>query len=149
MKKATTWVLIADGARARILSIDGHGTSRQLIEIEEFSGDHSASRELLRDKPARVYESHGEARHAIQPKSDPHRALKHSFAEHIANAMANHLERAAFDKLIVVAAPVTLGDLRVSFSDAVKARISVEIDKDLTKMPNSDIANIIGDVLPG
>jgi protein required for attachment to host cells len=149
MNKSTTWVLIADGARGRILAIDGHGTSRHLIEIQEFSGDHSASHELLRDKPARVYESHGAARHAVQPKSDPHRALKHSFAGHIANVIAAHLGNAAFDKLIVVAAPVTLGDLRASFSDAVKAKITAEIDKDLTKIPNSAIADILDDVLPG
>lgn len=149
MKKSTTWILIADGARGRVLSIDGHGASRRLNEIEEFSGDHSASHELLRDKPARVYESHGEARHAIQPKSDPHRALKHSFAEHIASVMEAHLSNAAFDKLIVVAAPVTLGDLRATFSDAVKSRITVEIDKDLTKTPTSAIADIIDDALPG
>lgn len=149
MKKTTTWLLIADGARGRILSVEGHGASRQFVEVEEFSGDHAANRDLLRDKPTRVYESQGEARHANEPKSDPHRELKRSFAEHIADAISAHLAKAAFDKLIVVAAPVTLGDLRAAFSDTVKARITAEIDKDLTKTPNTGIASIIGDALPG
>jgi protein required for attachment to host cells len=88
-------------------------------------------------------------RHANEPKFDPHRELKRSFAEHLAGTISGHLENAAFDRLIVVAAPVTLGDLRAAFSDAVKARITAEFDKDLTKIPNTEIAEILGEALPG
>lgn len=142
MKTGKTWVLIADGARARLVAAEGHGKGLQLIEKLEFSADHSPNRELLPDKSARVFESHG-----VEPKTDPHRELKRDFAKEIAEALDANVACNEFDKLVVVASPVTLGDLRRALSEAVKAKVIAEVSKDLTKVPNHEIARHIEDLI--
>ncbi len=148
MKTAKTWILIADGARARLASAEGHGMALHLVEKFEFRADHSPNRELGRDRPARVYESHGATRHGIEPKTDAHRELKRDFSEQVAAALAEHLSRKRFDRLVVVAPPVMLGDLRTSLSEAVIATVVAEVAMDLTKVPNSDVPRYIADLFP-
>lgn len=143
MKTPRTWILIADGARARLVSAERHGQNIQIAEKFEFHAGHEPNRELLRDKPARVFESNGATRHAVERKTDPHRALKHDFAETLAEALKDHLANKLFDRLVVVAPPVTLGDLRAVLSDPVKAVVTAELTMDLTKTPNSEIADHI------
>lgn len=148
MKAAKTWVLIANGARARLVSAERHGKELQLVEKFEFRADHSPNRELNRDRPARVFESHGAARHSIEPKVDAHRELKREFAEEIADTLHNHLSGQHFDHLVVVAPPITLGDLRLALSEAVKATVVAEVAMDLTKVPNNDVSRHIEDLIP-
>jgi protein required for attachment to host cells len=141
MKAAKTWVVIADGARARLVSAEGHG------KMLHVSADHRPNRELQDDKPSRVYESHGETRHGVEPKTDPHRELKRDFARIIAEALEDSLHLKHFDRLVVVAPPVTLGDLRTALSEAVKASVIAEVAMDLTKIPNSEVPRHIEDLI--
>ena len=91
----------------------GTGTRQELhvVEQREFSSDHRPNRELQRHRPVRVYESHGATRHGVEPKSDPHRELKRDFAQDIADVLDEDLSHKRFDRLIIVAPPMTLGDL--------------------------------------
>ncbi len=142
MKRAT-WVLIADGARARLVEAERHGGKLRLIEKLELSAGHGPNRDLGNDRPARVFESRmhakGTMRHAVEPKTDQHRELKRDFAKEIAELLDVKLGQHQFDELVVVAAPVTLGDLRRALSDAVKLTIIAEVSKDLTKVPNDEV----------
>ena len=52
-----------------------------------------------------------------------------------------------FDKLVLVAAPKTLGDLRDLLPDPVKAKVVAEIDKDLTKVPLHELPKHLDSVL--
>lgn len=148
MRTITTRVLIADGARARLVEAEGRGNGLQLIEKLEFSADHSPNRELQHDKPTRVFESHGATRHGVESKTDPHRELKRDFAKELADVLDANLGKHEFDKLVVVASPVTLGDLRRALSEPVKAVVIAEVSKDLTKVPNHEIARHIEDLIP-
>ena len=148
MSAAKTWVLIADGARARLVAAEGHGKTLHVIEQHEFHADHSPNRELQRDKPVRVFESHGATRHGVEPKSDPHRELKRHFAHEIAEALDENLSQRRFDRLVMVAPPVTLGDLRRALSEAVKASVIAEVVMDLTKVPNSEVPRHIEGLIP-
>jgi protein required for attachment to host cells len=147
MRAAKTWVVIADGARARLVSAEGHGSALHIVEQREFHADRSPNRELQRDRPTRVFESHGATRHGIEPKTDPHRELKRDFAQVIAEALDDSLSLKQFDRLVVVAPPVTLGDIRSALSETVKASVIAEVAMDLTKVPNSDIPRHIEDLI--
>lgn len=148
MKPSKTWVLIADGARARLIVATGHGKAIEITEQAEFSGDHQASRDLGRDAPPRVHNSVGDARHAMEPRTDPHRELKRDFAAVLAGALDDLVERKELGPLVVTAAPVTLGDLRKVLSERVKALIVAEVAMDLTKVPNAELASHIREILP-
>ena len=147
MKPTRTWILIADGARARILSNDGPGHGLKALEGFEFSGDHSATHDLVDDREGRSFSSHGHGRSAYEPLTDPHRELKTKFAHQLADVLANGLATDAYDRLVIVASPVTLGDLRAAMSGHVQAKIVGEVAQDLTKLPNDNIAGHLKHVL--
>ncbi len=91
MKPTRTWVLIADGARARILENDGPTRGLRADEGFEFQGDHSATHDLVPDREGLSFSSHGHGRSAIDAHSDPHRELKNKFAHEMADVLAKWL----------------------------------------------------------
>lgn len=147
MTPLKTWVLIADGARARILVNRGPGRSLIPVDGLEFAADHSATHDLVADRQGRSFSSHGPGRSAIEARSDPHRDLKSSFARHLADVLARDLEDGQYHRLILVAAPATMGDLRGAISDKVRGAVVGEVALDLTKTPNSEVASHLKDVL--
>jgi len=147
VKTVRTWILIADGARARVLETLGPGHGVHAVESHVFQGDHSATHDLVSDREGRTYSSHGPGRSAIEARSDPHRELKTQFAHHLAQMLAKDLERGSYDRLLVIAPPVMLGDLRSAITPAVRAKVIGELAKDLTKTPNSEVASHLEGVL--
>lgn len=147
MKPTTSWVLIADGARARVLAQVGRG--KPLAEVPEMRHviELPPSRELGDDRPGRAEPSVGGARSAMEPRSDPHRELKRQHARDIAVLLAAKLADKAFDRLVVVAPPVTLGDLRAELSDAVRKAVVAEVAADLTKTPDHEVLGHLDDVM--
>lgn len=145
MKAKHTWILIADGARARIVDYKGPTQGFTQVPGLEFTGDHSATHDLVSDQQGRSFSSHGPGRSAMEPHSDPHRLLKTKFANQLADVLAREVDR--YDRLVVVAAPVTLGDLRSALSDKVRAKIVGEVVQDLTKTPNGDLARHLDGVM--
>lgn len=140
MKHKRTWILIADASRARVLEGDGSGQGLKQVEGLHFETDLPPTHELVRDRQPRSVESVGSARHAISSGIDPHRKEKRRFIDEVAQIIEDHLERKAFDRLVVVAPPQALGDFRDAFAESVRTRIVNEVAKDLTKTPNQDIA---------
>jgi protein required for attachment to host cells len=147
MKPTTTWILIADGARARIFANDGPGKGIEAVSGGEFSADHRPDHEIVSDRSGRTFESVGATRHAIEPRHDPHRELKRAFSEQLADMLDKQLAAKAYDRIVLVAPPVTLGDLRSALSDHVKAAVYAELDKDLTKTPMAELPQHLGAVL--
>jgi protein required for attachment to host cells len=147
MKQSRTWILVADGGRARILETTGNRHGMQMVLGSESHLDNPPSRELGRDAPGRVYESFGCARHAVEPRRDPHSALEALFASQLATMLADYSARESFDRLIVVAPATMLGNLRKMIRPQVRKKIVAEIDKDLTRIPNNEIASHIEHVI--
>ena len=148
-KSVKTWVLIADGARARILQADGESDGLQLVPGCEFGVDDPPDRDIDADKPGRTFDSVGSGRHGMEPKTSPHRHRKAEFARHLAEFLEKKRTQKAFERLLIAAAPVTLGDLRQTLSKGVKAAIGGEVAKDLTGIPDREIADHLGDLRPG
>jgi len=147
MKPTTTWILIADGAHARLFANRGPGKGIEAVEGGVISGDHRADHELVRDSAGRTFESVGDTRHAITPKTDPHRELKRDFARQLAELLDRSYAAKAFDRLVLVAPPTALGDLRAALSDHLKPHIYAELDKDLVKTPTAELPGHLGAVL--
>jgi protein required for attachment to host cells len=147
MKATRTWILIADGARARLLQNSGPGRGLHAVAGGVFEGDHAATHDIMSDRTGRTFSSTGPARSAIEAHSDPHRDLKRTFAHRLADALAEGFRKGAYDRLIIVAAPSALGDLRAALSKEVSAKVTAEVAKDLTKMPDTAVAEHLRDVL--
>lgn len=135
----TTWILIADGAKARVVEQDKESRRYRPAFEEAHFGTTAQSKEIASDRPGRSFDSAGEGRHAMEPSTDPQRYAKLSFARDLADRLTQAANRQEFDRLILVAAPRTLGDLRSVLPDSVKSKVAVEIDKDLTNTPDQDL----------
>jgi protein required for attachment to host cells len=145
----TTWVLIADGARARLLAQDKpFDHLKPALEQEEFTGSTAQSKEIGSDRPGRSFDSSGlGGRHAMAPPTDPQRYAKFAFARELAERLEEAAHAGRFDRLVLVAAPKTLGDLRELLPGPVKAKVVAEIDKDLTHVPMRDLPKHLASVL--
>jgi len=147
MKPIRTYILVADGTRAHILLSEGRG--RPLIEVSgsEQKLDLKSDREMSAERPGRVHESANVERHAIE-RDDLHRREKERFAQSLAAGLDRRLADGEYDRLIVAAAPETLGVIRSSLSEKVRAVVMAEVAKDLTKLPNAQVKAHLGNNLP-
>ena len=147
MKPKITWILIADGARARIVVNEGPGKGIRQVDGADFRKDHPPSSDMTTDRPGRTFDSAGSGRHAMEATSDPHRAAKQEFITELAAFLDDQLNKEKFDRLIVVAPPQPLGDLRGALSGPVRTMVSAELTKDLTHASNKDLAGHLEEVL--
>ena len=53
----------------------------------------------------------------------------------------------AATRIVLVAAPSALGDLRAALPSAVRAKVTGEVAQDLTKTPDAEVASHLKDVL--
>ena len=136
MKPIRTWIVVADGARARIFLQEGKVFNP--APVHETSVVLAPSHEIGSDRPGKGHVS-ATRRHAMQPKSDPHLIEKERFAQ----ALAAHVDRAAeagsFDRLMLVAPAKTLGVLRDSLGKAAEGMVANEVSKDLTHVAPHDL----------
>ena len=145
MKPVITWILIADGARARILENAGPGQG--LGEVTEFSQPPLRARDIMADRPGRSFDTTGKGRSAMEPPTDPVEKREADFARSLADALEQKRRAGAFDRLILIAAPTALGDLRKALPEQLKRLVYAELAKDLTKVPNDEMPKHLEDVL--
>ena len=147
VRKRTTWVVVADGARARALENTGVGKGLDPSPILEMEVEPRPTRDLGSDRPGRVHDRFGPGRHAMQPKADWHRQDKADFLKSVAERLDSAAQDGAFDRLVLIAPPTAMGHLRAALNDKTRASIAGEITKDLTHASRSEIESQIGSVL--
>jgi protein required for attachment to host cells len=123
-----TWILLADSASARLYQTDEH--LRDWAVVREFNHPEGRAKEseLVSDKPGRVQQSRG-YRSAMEPPTPRKKVEAERFARLLADVLDQGVVSGAYQRLIVVAAPPFLGELRSALSDRVSDRALV-IDKD-------------------
>lgn len=135
MKTFKTWVVVSDGARARIFLNEGRGTGLRPALVNDLVADHRPTHELGGRQPGRGWAGAAGPRHGIQPVTDSHDQLKVEFARNVARVIEDGADRDAFDGLILVAPPRMLGNLRAQLPKAIVKRVRGELGKDLTQVP--------------
>lgn len=100
VKQKKTWVLIADGARARIF-VKTHKKLDNALG-QDFVGENLRESELGTSKPGRSYESSNPTRHAYQPRTDWHQYQKQLFAKELCEIIEKANENSEFDELIII-----------------------------------------------
>ncbi|MFO1082948.1 MAG: host attachment protein [Reyranellaceae bacterium] len=135
-----TWIVVADGARARFFSPDKDLAKLVATGPADLVAPASRlrPRDLKSDKPGRGFSaSRSGARHAFEPPHDYHKLEKRRFMAILAEALDDACERRAFDRLILVAPRRSLGELRGLLSKKVLESLHQEVAKDLTNEPPS------------
>ncbi len=139
MKKTRLYYVIADGGRARLVERDEAGAFRTISSFVSTEL-HKSAHELGRDRPARVQESAGPSRHAVEPRRDLHEAAKEDFIRTLAADLASLHAQGEFDRLVLVAPPGALTELKAALSKPTSEIVVRELQKDLTKVPDHDLA---------
>lgn len=148
MKPVRTWILIADAGRARVLENLGPGKGATPVDgLASVSSLPSSTNEIVADRQGRSFESSSATRHPMEPRTDPRQQLKRNYLELLADQLDDRLRAGAFDRLVVVAPPPALGVLRSAFTAHVKAVVSAEVAKDLTKTPDHELPDHLGDAV--
>lgn len=147
MKSKKTWILLADGNRARIVEFDGPAKGLREVEGLQFAQVPMKAGEMQSDRPGRSFASAGYGRAAMEPHTDPVEKREADFTANLAATLEEKLRENAYDRLIIAAAPKALGNLRKALSAQVSETVYAEIAKDLLSVPSDKLAAHFEDVL--
>ncbi|MGP1281925.1 MAG: host attachment family protein [Parasphingopyxis sp.] len=136
------FVVVADGRKMLFFRNEGDADYPQLELERKRKQDNPPNREQKTDEAGRSFSSAGPRRSKMQ-ETDYHQLEEDRFAAETADLLYKRAHANDFEKLIIVAPPKTLGELRKNFHRSVSDRIIGEIDKDLTGHTIEDIEKII------
>jgi protein required for attachment to host cells len=140
VKKTVTWILVADGAQARLYSNDGPGHGIRPATEWDFALDlPSKVGDILSDQEGRAANPGGGGTHSMGPRTDPRRHLESEFMRTVASFLEEGALSKSYERLVLVAAPKALGDLRSTLSPHAAALVTRELDKDLVHLPQQDL----------
>jgi protein required for attachment to host cells len=144
----TTWILAADGNQARLLKgVNFLKDEPQSPEQEIFQIKTKRVQDIMADKPGRSHSSVGHGRSAMEYSSDPVREEQQKFTAEVASKIDGYAQEGAFDRLVVCAAPQTLGDLRTMLSPATRDKTTAEINKDFSNLPTDKLISSVRSVM--
>jgi protein required for attachment to host cells len=128
-----TWVLVADGAKALFLRNKG---DEQYPNFEVLEVRRQEVRELAANEVGSRKRSGVET--ASPNQTDEDRFIRETAAAINEAALGNR-----FNRLVVVAPPKALRELRANFHKEVQNRIVAELDKTLTGHPVPEIERVL------
>jgi protein required for attachment to host cells len=146
-----TLVVVADGSRARFL--EPRHESRTLVPASRadmvWPESRERGRDVVTDRAGRAENTANRTiRSALDSPSDVHKLEKHRFAAALAEALEDLRQGREYDRLVLVAPPRSLGELRELLSPQVKQWVSQEVAKDLTASSPEALWQALEKVLP-
>lgn len=145
------WVVVGDGEKALFLRNDGDEVFPNLTVISQVRHENPPTREQGTDRPGRYEDAprpQGGGNPAVQhvsgyEETDWHRLEKNRFAKELAELLYKAAHRGAYDKLIIAAPPVVIGELRKALHKEVEQRLVLDLAKELTNRTVDDIEKTI------
>lgn len=145
-----TWVIVADSVRARFFTLGfdaDRGRTLEEFDVIVSPEGRLSEGELTADRGGRTFDSRGRGRHKMEPV---HSAKDH-VAEMFAKRLAEHIDDARIagfvDKLVLIAAPKFLGQLRSSLCDKAGELVVHSIDKEMTIAEPDEIARHLPQII--
>lgn len=136
------WVVVADGEKALFLRNEGDRMNPNLEVFREVVESNPATHEQGTDRPGRMSDGAGPHKSAVQ-ETDWHRIEKERFAKELAERLYKSAHRGDFERLVIVAPPLVLGEMRKEFHKSVSDRIVGEVPKTLTNHTIGDIEKLL------
>lgn len=136
---AISWVLVANGTRAKLFQADGPLAGLREIGDYVHPEGRMHETELTSDLPGLAFDRHGQGKHAYSTEVEPKKHEAIAFAKELSDRLEKARGEGRFRKLYVIASPSFLGHLRDHFSESLAKTVVLEIDKDLTLMRPEEI----------
>lgn len=124
----TIWALMMNSEQARImrgLHPDRHVNPATI----EMHTTHKDLRDIMADKPGRVFSSADGSRSGMEYHSDPVKDAQRHFVQSVVNTLERHRQQGDFDQLAVFASRDALGMLRDCMPPALAKTVIVQEDK--------------------
>lgn len=133
MQTERIWYLVMNSNRARILR--GLPPVHEAAQPElSLQSRHHHLRDHLGDRPTRSYSSASPGRRAgVEPGSDPVREEIMRFLREVQEFLVEQYKAHAFDGLVVLAPPETLGLWREVLAEPLQPTIRSEVAKNLVR----------------
>jgi protein required for attachment to host cells len=138
-RQGRLWLLVADGGQARILRLGKKPGEIEELQNLQSSAMSTPSRDLVSDASGRTFHVLGPAGHSKIARSDAHDQEKRCFAKNLVQRLEKAAVLDAFDRLVIVADPRTLGLLRKYMTSALSGRVTMELNLDLTDLPAREL----------
>lgn len=125
-----------------LLVNEGDHDYPDLDVVRKDRQDNPPNREQAANRRGRTFDSGSPGRSAYED-TDFHQLAEDRFAADAADMLYKRAHKGEFERLIVVAPPKTLGELRQHYHKEVQSRLIGEIDKEATNLPPDDIARMV------
>ena len=129
------FIFVGDGRKALFLRNDGDEKFANFVTERVFVDENPSSHEQGVDRPGRGFAQAGGERRSAMETTDWHELEEHRFTQRVTEALDALVLARGAPALVIVAPPRALADLRSAMHADVKARVVMEINKDLTKHP--------------
>lgn len=132
-------IVVADSARARIFTADSAHSPLNEIETMAHPEGRMHEQDMVTDMPGKDSGKGGGGDHAFQEKIEPKEEEMIEFAKRLADYLDETRKANKLNKLLLVAAPAFLGELRTHLSKETSEKIVFELDKNLAQHSIEDI----------
>ena len=132
-------VFVGDGRKALVLKNAGDEKFANFVVEQAFVDDNPPTREQGADRPGRGFASAASKRRSAVEPTDWHDIEEHRFAERVSKTLERLARERKTPALAIAAPPRTLADVRAALAPDIRAKVVVEINKDLTRMPAWEI----------
>ena len=165
-KKPATWILVADGKTAQIytpkivehrIPLAGNGKHRHKKETHALElapilakplmAESSTIYQMGRNQTGMVFESAGGARHMSEPHIDARKEVKQCFAQRIADLLNRSKMGEAFDRLVLAAPPMMLGEIELRLDDNIRHKVTATLPKELTHLSRHKLIAHLNDAI--
>ena len=142
-----TWILVAHHSGARLFENDGPGKGLQALQEISHPEGKLKTQDITSDKPGRSSDSQGMHHSFGKELHDPKEHLAQQFAKHLAGILNDGRNQHCYTKLILVADPRFLGELRAALDHPTAALVTATLNKDLMHIDERDIPQHLSDVI--
>lgn len=142
----TTWILVAHRSGARLFENTGPGKGLTLVETIPHPEGRLKSGEINADRPGRAFDTFSR-RHGLSQALEPTEQVALMFARHLGDMLEKARAQNRYARLVLVAEPRFLGELRAALDKSTAALVSATLDKDLIDIDDRDLPKHLGQVV--
>ncbi|MCA9704432.1 MAG: host attachment protein [Myxococcales bacterium] len=133
------WVVVADGARARIFETHHHAPGLRPVLPYELTINRLRDHERWSDRAGASRDRVGPVVHSKAASTDPSEHEHEQLAREVAEVLQHGRTVQRVDAIVLVAAPRFLGRLRHALDPQTRALVTAEDDRDLSRLPEHEL----------
>ena len=137
-----TWIVVTDSEKALFLRNLTDHEDPHLEVTGKDEQENPSDIEQSANRPGRMQDTGVQQRSALDD-TDWHELAKERFAADLAEKLYHEAHEGNFERLILVASPQVLGDLRAELHQEVSDRVVAKIPKTLTNHPVGKIEDLV------